>query len=298
MNCEDMKQYKCFFQLSYEGKSLDSHQMSVEVLAPSLLALGKLVSIANEKANNGDFKADLAVTANFKPGSFLVDLVLTQDLGSIIASLTAPGISATLNAYGVLCLIRDVISIKKFLKGKKPERLVHKDNQTIEVFANNSSVTINLIAYNIYTKEDVVKTCEQFAAPLQKEGIDKISITYEADELIGVSSEELPDFLAKGEDEPISESVRQTALHLDTISFRKDLKWKVTNGTSVIYVSIEDSDFLMRIESGQEKFGKYDIFIVDLAERQFLREGKMITENSILKVKEHRAAPIQSELSI
>ena len=217
MTEEEMKQYKCFFQLSYEGKALDSHQMSVEVLAPSLLALGKLVSIANEKANNGEFKADLAVTANFKPGSFLVDLVLSQEFGSIIATLTAPGVSATLNAYGVVCLIRDIISIKKFLKGKKPEKVIYKDNQKVQVFANNSSVTINHVAYNIYKNEDVAKCCEQFVAPLEKEGIDKISMTYETDEIASVSTTELPDFLAKGEDEPLSESERQTALQLDTV---------------------------------------------------------------------------------
>lgn len=298
MTDENMKQYKCFFQLSYEGAALDSHQMSVEVLAPSLLALGKLVSIVNEKANNGDFKADLAVTANFKPGSFLVDLVLNQDFGSIVATLTAPGISAVLNAYGVLSIIKDLVGIKKFLKGKKPEKIVHKDGQIVEVFANNSSITINQIALNIYKNDDVVKSCEQFASPLDRNGIDKIAITYETDEFASISTNELADFLAKGEDEPISESERQTALQLDTVSFRRDLKWKVNNGNSVIYVTIEDDEFLDKIESGREKFGKYDILIVDLVERQFLRDGKVISENFVKKVKDHRSAPTQTELPI
>ena len=123
-------------------------------------------------------------------------------------------------------------------------------------------------------------------------------MTYEAEEFVSVSSSELPDFLAKGEDEPLSESVRQTALQLDTISFRRDLKWKVNNGNSVIYVTIEDEDFLEKVESGSESFSKHDIFIVELVERQFLREGKVVTENFVTKVKEHRSAPKQTELPL
>lgn len=295
---EDMNKSACFFQLAYEGAALDDHRMNVEDLAPSLLALGKLVSTVNDSANNGQFQATLSVNANFKKGSFLVDLIVDQDLGSWVATLTSQPMSAIVNAYALLCIIRDIISLKKFLKGKKATKVeVSEDNKTVKVYVNQTYIDINFFAYEISKKEEIHTQCEKFAAPLNRDGIDAIKFTYEGNSMAEIKKEDLPDFLAKAEDEPLSESIRRTALQIDSLAFKDGLKWKVSNGNNSIFVSMEDNDFIAKIKSRQEAFREGDIFIVDLKESQYLRNGKMIAENSIIKVIEHRSAPIQTELN-
>lgn len=292
-----MNKSTCFFQLAYEGSALDDHRMNVEDLAPSLLALGKLVNTINNSANNGQFQASLSVNANFKKGSFLVDLIVNQDWGSWVATLTSQPMSAIVNAYALLCIIRDIINLKKFLKGQKATKVeINNDNQTVKVYLNQSVISVNFYAYELYKKEDIRTDCEKFVAPLNKDGIDAIRFTYQGESMAEIQKDDLTDFLAKEEDEPLSESIHRSALQIESLAFRDTLKWKVSNGNNSFYVAMEDNDFIAKIKSRTEAFREGDILIVDLKDSQFLRNGKVVAENSIVKVIEHRSAPIQTEL--
>lgn len=299
MTEDEMNKTKCFFQLAYEGPDLDGHLMNVEDLAPSLLALGRIVSIANDEVNHGKFQAKLSVNANFKPGSFLVDLVVNQDFAAWVSTLTSQPISATLNAYGLLCLIRDLLNLKKFLKGRKIDRIEANDeSETLTVYIDNTSITVNFLAVELLKKDEIKNYCDKFVSPLSKEGISAIKLSHMGSDISKISKDEFEGFIARCEDEPIWESLRTTAVQIETIAFKEGHKWKVNNGNNSIFVTIEDSDFNNRIKLRQEAFREGDIFIVELKECQYIRNGKVQTENSIVKVIEHRPAPMQTELNL
>jgi hypothetical protein len=49
------------------------------------------------------------------------------------------------------------------------------------------------------------------------------------------------------------------------------------------------SDFMSRIESGEKRFGKADVLLVDLRQTQFAIDGELKSEYRITRVLEHRA---------
>ena len=73
------------FTISYNGKALkQSHSMSVEDLAPSLLALDKVFQISNTLLNGYNSNAHLKIVGQ-KSGSFEVILDLFQNLPEIMS---------------------------------------------------------------------------------------------------------------------------------------------------------------------------------------------------------------------
>lgn len=63
----------------------------------------------------------------------------------------------------------------------------------------------------------------------------------------------------------------------------------------LFFAEIVDVDFLARIDSGDERFGKGDVLIVDLRRIQSITDNGLKLEYAVEKVHEHRA-PLQPGL--
>ena len=97
-------------------------------------------------------------------------------------------------------------------------------------------------------------------------------------------------------DEPLSDSTTQgVVLKIESAVFKDGNKWRFTDGSRSFFAAIEDTDFLSRIDSGEERFGKSDILIVDLRQIQFAIDGELKSEYRIVRILEHRL-PLQKPL--
>jgi hypothetical protein len=81
---------------------------------------------------------------------------------------------------------------------------------------------------------------------------------------------------------------------IESLTFKDDDKWDVHDGVATFHASIEDPEFLAKIDAG-ERFGKGDVLLVDLRKVQSVDGGKLSTESTIVKVWEHRH-PLQQSL--
>jgi hypothetical protein len=79
-------------------------------------------------------------------------------------------------------------------------------------------------------------------------------------------------------------------------SFQEGNKWRVSDGSRTIFVSVADPNFIGAVQSGREAFRKGDILRVQLQTRQSLEGKELKAEHAIVKVLQHESAPRQANL--
>ncbi len=58
------------------------------------------------------------------------------------------------------------------------------------------------------------------------------------------------------DDEEISTNILTMVLIIESPVFKKDNKWRFNTGGNSFYATVDDVDFLNRVEAGSELFGK------------------------------------------
>ena len=86
-------------------------------------------------------------------------------------------------------------------------------------------------------------------------------------------------------------------VQIESAVFKDGNKWRLTDGGNSFYAEITDQNFIGRVQSGQERFGKSDILVVDLQRQQLIVGDKLRTDYTVVKVHEHRA-PLQSNFEL
>jgi len=88
----------------------------------------------------------------------------------------------------------------------------------------------------------------------------------------------------------INDQTMEMALTITSVSFAEGNKWRLGDGERTFWASIEDTDFLSRVERSEEAFRKGDILRCTVRMRQSRGETGLQTEDSVLKVLEHLPA--------
>ena len=109
---------------------------------------------------------------------------------------------------------------------------------------------------------------------------------------VHVTSSERDDFDIKGlPGEDISEEKSVQVLEVLSPSFQRDNKWYFAQGEAKYYATIEDEDFLARVEGREERFGKDDALRVEMVVDVTRDEaGKLRFDRRITRVLEHLRA--------
>ncbi|MDO4937897.1 MAG: hypothetical protein Q4E62_08275 [Sutterellaceae bacterium] len=130
----------CQFKIKYDGPALSESSIAVSDLAPALLNLSEALSSLNELVNKDTSKVSLEVKA-FNQGCFIVDFVLNMDVLSQIGALfTSVAVAGTCNAYTLLKCVVDMVSLKKWIAGRKADKVTFSDdNQSVTIFIDNST---------------------------------------------------------------------------------------------------------------------------------------------------------------
>ncbi|WP_312536275.1 hypothetical protein [Acinetobacter variabilis] len=287
------------FHVVYDGKALEEHLMDVRDLAPAMMAISDLLTHANKEINGDKLEIQLNVKANFKTGCFGIEFVEHLSwVNQIKDMLAGPTATALANASGILSLVGffggatvGVIQIYKKLKGKPPVRIEETTDNAKVFYSETEYLEVDKRALRLYRSKVIASDIEKMLEPLSKDGIDSFYVVREMlDENVElfIDKEEVEYFKFQDIDDHLSESITETFLQIESISFKEKNKWRFNNGGSTINASISDEAFLQKIDSGLLRFGKGDLLKVKLKTIQFLAHTKLKTEFEVVEVIEHK----------
>lgn len=289
-------------RLHFEGPELNSHQMRVQELAPSLFALNKLVKSLNDNIYGNKATAQLYIKA-FKPGSFGIELLLdTSILEQVRDFLTCNTTSALINGHEIIQILLELFFLKRWLAGRKPDQIDknigNKDEHKVEISIKEEKIVVDYRTYNLYfSHPEIRETMNEVASPLASTGVDAMQLSSTTSEFV-LSKNNYQAFITEPESEDFSENrLQNIALLLKSPYFEKDKKWKVLMGEQSIFVSIEDKDFMKKVLSGVEEFATGDVLVVDIIMTQSIDANKILTSYKVIRVLEHKKAPQQLSMS-
>ncbi|MGE4239113.1 hypothetical protein [Ramlibacter sp.] len=296
------------FSIKYDGPALSSHEMDVRELAPALLALSNLLEEANRAVFPDASDVRVHVKGDFKGGCFAIDLVALQSMkDQLVAIFSGPTASASANLFGILGGLgllgaagKGLIDVIKWLRGRRPTSIrITGDTTVFELRGSESVETfeVDLITGRLYQSRIVRQSLAKVVKPLEREGIDLFATGRGGVTEAVVTKEEARFFeLAAGSPDVVSDTLTENVLlQIESAVFKEDNKWRFHDGAVSFFAEIADRDFLERIASGQERFGKGDVLIVDLRRVQSITDNGLKLEHIVSKVREHRA-PLQHGL--
>lgn len=285
------------FSLTYEGEALEAGQMNVEELAPALLAIGKLMEEANRIANGREVRLSVQVSAEFEKGSFLINLAADQAFIAHIAGLFSPtNLKAARDLLEFLLGSGGVIGVLRLLKGRKPAA-VEKTNSGVSIRADNgSTVVFAPTVYELYQNGEIRNSVYPLIKPLERTGIDTLDVKSGAKLIQRFDKSDLQSILPPDEEEILHESTYETTLRIVAISFQEENKWRLSDGKTTYYYSIEDKEFLKKVDQN-EAFTKDDLLKVrvHLVVRRMVG-GEIKTDHTVVEVLEHLPGPKQARL--
>lgn len=287
------------FHVVYDGKALEEHLMDVRDLAPAMMAISDLLTHANKEINGDKLEIQLNVKANFKTGCFGIEFVEHLSwVNQIKDLLVGPTATALANASGILGLVGffggatvGVIQIYKKLKGNPPVKIEETVDHAKVFYTETEYLKVDKRALRLYRSKVIASDIEKMLEPLSKDGIDSFYVVKEMlDENVElfIDKKEVEYFKFQDIDDHLSESITETFLQIESISFKEKNKWRFNNGGSTINASITDEVFLQKIDSGLLRFGKGDLLKVKLKTIQFLAHTKLKTEFEVMEVIEHK----------
>ena len=277
------------FHVVYDGKALEEHLMDVRDLAPAMMAISDLLTHANKEINGDKLEIQLNVKANFKTGCFGIEFVEHLSwVNQIKDLLTGSNATALANASGILGLVGffggttvGVIQLYKKLKGKAPVKIEESFENTKVFYTETEYLEVDKRTLRLYRSKVIASDIEKMLEPLSKDGIDTFYVVKDmSDEKpeLFIDKSELEYFKFQDMEDHLSESVVETFLQIESISFKEKNKWRFNNGGSTIHASILDESFLQKVDSGLLRFGKGDLLKVELKTIQFLAHTKLKTE--------------------
>ncbi len=298
---------KVHFSIKYDGPALASHQMDVRELAPALIALSELLENSNKAAFPDSDEVRVNVQGNFKGGSFGVDLIALQTMAQqIVSLLSGTEATAASNLFGILGGLGllgggGVIGLVKWLKGRKPSSIRTEGDKVIFELREADEIEtfeVDLIAGKLYQTRIVRQSLARVVRPLENKGIDVFACGKDGVTQSVITSDERVWFdMAASEADVVSDTVRENVLlQIESAVFKDDNKWRFHDGSNAFYAEVADMDFIDRVNSGDERFGKGDVLIADLRIIQTVTDNGLKQEYLIERVRSHRK-PLQRKLT-
>jgi hypothetical protein len=287
------------FRVIYDGPAVEDGEMEIGQLAPSLLALGKLVEALDSLATGESSRVRVMVRADPKPGSFDIGLsldfihsvktwLLSPDVQAVSTLVSLLGVSGTGFAAGLIQAVR-------WLKKRRVEKKVTlaDGNVRLEVNGGNHIIVLPVVARAI---DDVTvrQQLERFTEPLRQEGVNTIRFKDDGDVHEQITTADAPAFTASHGGEPTSQATFQATYQIKRLYFERGKKWRLSNGAQTILANIEDDVFWKRIVAAEVAFSADDYLVCEVRMDQWF-DGTtgLKTEYVVVRVVKHIPAPKQ-----
>ncbi len=288
------------FKIVYDGSALTNNEMSVNDLAPALLAIGDLMETVGNTLYGDKFKIGVSVKGSFKTGCFGVEMVAsTQNIILDAIDLFNHGnTTAVLNAASLIGLVgggsSTLIGFLRWLKNRKITKREVIDNGVVRVFVDEDHYDIEQVALGLLQNHKIRKAFDDLInKPLSTDGIDSFAImNLDAPEtpVVFIERDESVYFSAPTpSDEEINNQITIVSLQIVSASFAEGNKWRFYDGSQNFFAEILDEAFLIRVQNSEEAFAKNDILKVKIQVKQWLTNKGMKTEYFIVEIIEHRS---------
>lgn len=288
------------FTLTYDGPALHSHEMDVRDLAPAMLAVGELFDAMNLLLNGESAEVQINVKAH-EPGCFSVVFDIIQGWrDGAISLLTGDYVAAALNLKELLIGGAGLIWWIKSRKGQSPDRLEKLSGNMIRVFYGGDSFDVPLQLLRLYQDLGVRHALEKVVhRPMQSVGIDLVEFGDRANPAQRVIKAEADAFRAPEiPEKTLVSDTREAAFSILSLAFKEDNKWRLHDGSNSVSATIEDEEFLRKVNQNVIRFAKGDVLVCEVEFTQKQGAKGLITENIVKKVKRHIPAPRQLEIPL
>lgn len=294
------------FHFTYQG----GNYIPLETLLTSQF---HFLALINEIQTKVDPEHPLTIkVGGFKEGSFIIDLLLEVQSNDPIAF----GALAAVDAQRAISILRDILELRKFLKGKKASKVEETadGNLSLNVDGNNNTIIISPDAFAIYRESNLAdKAISSSIETLEKEDtIEGIQISQvENDKKKVIAEVDRDDF--HGIKEPSQYLSRDVTsdLHANQTLFikkpdlfpenKKNWKWSFLHKGRDITATIEDHDFRQQVNNGL-RLGQGDRLKADLEiHYRFDPQFNTFIETNryvVKKVHNHIPRPEQGEFNL
>lgn len=262
------------FSVAYTGDDRAAdHSMSVEALAPALLAFGKLMREANSELNGKKAKANVYVVSDFEHKCFNINFELVigfyEHLKSLLTSEEAKDAKTVLDWVwlGAGIATPASLSLLGYLGWKRGRRVSEVTSITdadrsglvsIKVEGDNNAVVVHQHIYNLSINPKALKAARDAFSPIGHDGFSRVDLMENAGITGTISEATVRDIVASCTEgiaqskEPVTE-VDVTPAWLSVYSPVYDESadnWRFRLGTEIIYADISETtishDALMR----------------------------------------------------
>jgi hypothetical protein len=244
-----------------------TNDISAQTFVSSLLSLSTALNEINAGMDTG---AELRIRIKAtKAGSFVVDLHLMMDVVHQLKNLLT--FEAAKDVAAVIAVLRGSMDLAKALKKEKPQSSTITNNIVI-INVQNNNIEVAPEVWRIYNeKPDVANSINNLLDTVANDDtVDYLSLRDRQDnEIFHADKGELQEIMI-GSSQSLELPKRivtsdRTRLVITKPSFVRGTKWRMLHPlASHIGVEITDDDFLAKVESGKERFGKGDVLDVDL----------------------------------
>lgn len=172
--------------LKFDGAKLQEGVIDIYDLSSTIVALGNTIgSISNLSGYTKDQRLKIDVSA-LKPGSFEVEILVNFEAikeAAFVAGTLLLNPTAIDAAKNVLTILKDLIALKKFLRGEKPADVkinaVGLKPQVTVINIKGDNMVINMPVYNAAQDKYINKNIHDIYKPLTKEdgNVDSIDLS-------------------------------------------------------------------------------------------------------------------------
>jgi hypothetical protein len=286
------------FSIIYDGEAVDEGSIDAKELAPALLALAEVIEEAQPLIPELDARISLRVRSDFERGSFEIHLELAKLYQQFRELFSGQDASAFANLFQILGIagvvgLTGLFQLIKKSKGRKTSSVTIERSERVKITfeGDDEPVETERRTWQLFQNLRVRKAIEQVIAPLFHKGIDSFEIKHRGRQTLKVNEDEAKYFVAPTEHEGETITEVDTRVSIVMASFQQGNKWRVSDGSRTIFVSLEDPTFVHGVQTGQEAFRKGDILNVRLQTRQWVEGDELKAEFSIIKVHKHEPGP-------
>ena len=297
--------------IAYTGPIVDDGTMDVQELGPALMALSALVNEANKVLNDDNSTIAVKVNADFKKGSFEIQLELIRTLAAQLQSLFTPNVTMEqLIAYlglagSVQSLVGgpNLVDVIKWVKNRVITKATKHKDGTVTLESETDHITVNVNVVNIYQSVPVRESFDKLVEPTRREGIDSFQVRADKDKTVvqSIKKEEAKCFeFDSGKIGNVKEKVEVTEtdewVNILTVNF-EDLKWRFMSDENKFYAKMDDEDFIKQIDNGDQSFTKGDMLKIRRERTQIRKaDGTIKNEYKVIKVLEFQKRAKEIEL--
>ncbi len=307
---------KDVIRIRYNGPVLANHAIDVNHLAPALLSLGDLCSLANKKFNGERASVKVLVSVDAEHSCFefsfelvqkiydmAISLIKTDDVKNAKQLLEWIGI-ITVGSPAALGLLR----LLKWLKGRKVESqtLVKQDGKNvveIKVVGDNNVIIAYPQTMELYNDVKAIKNTQNIVKPLTEEGYDTLEFEYKEKVTEEVSKNEALDIMSIAVDlmeETVEEPQEIIALvKVYSPVYDADVSiWRFEYGGKHEYMDLSETEIAKKaIERGGTSVD--DIYRVRLEITQVTTPaGKIKNRYKIKEVLEFRQVNLPKQIEL